>query len=123
MFKGIKRLGKELISSKNTNSSRRFVTLMAMAHFFLASFVILFIVVYLIFNLTKGKVDNDLLNLLKEILEYDFYIIFSGLGFITVDGIAEVIIQRAKAKAMGMINSQINTGEEGEIKQPVNGDM
>lgn len=65
----------------------------------MASFAILFIAFYVIFYLPKGKVDKDLLDLLKEVLQYDFYIILSGLGFITADNMGQIMLEKAKAKA------------------------
>ena len=61
-------------------SSKRLVTLIISLHFILASFSILFIAFYVIFYTTKGKVDKDLLEMLKDVLEYDFYIILSGIS-------------------------------------------
>lgn len=87
-----------VLSSKDTTSSKRLVTLLTAFHFFLASFTILFIAFYVIFYTTKGRVDKDLLEMLKDVLEYDFYIILSGLGFVTADNIGQVILERAKIK-------------------------
>ncbi len=63
-----------IISSKDTNSSKRLITLIIALHFIIASFVILFFAFYLIVYTPKGAVNIDLLNLLKNVLEYDFYI-------------------------------------------------
>lgn len=89
---------KQIISSKDTASSKRLITLIISLHFIVASFAILFIAFYVIFYLPKGKVETELLGLLKEVLEYDFYIILSGLGFITVDSMGSMMLERAKAK-------------------------
>ncbi len=98
---------KSVLSSKDTASSKRLVTLLTAMHFFLASFTILFIAFYVIFYTTKGKVDTDLLGMLKDVLEYDFYIILSGLGFITADNIGQVMVERTKAK-MGVLDSKVS---------------
>lgn len=89
----------QVLSSKDTTSSKRLVTLIISLHFIVASFVILFIAFYVIFYTTKGKVDTDLLGMLRDVLEYDFYIILSGLGFITADNMSQMMLERAKAKA------------------------
>jgi ABC-type transport system involved in multi-copper enzyme maturation permease subunit len=68
--------------------------LIVAAHFILASFVILFFATYVILYLPKGKVEPELLNALKEVLEYDFYIILSGLGFVTSEGIVSIIVSK-----------------------------
>lgn len=94
----IKDFLKKILSSDDPTSSKRLVTLIISLHFIIASFVILFIAFYVIFYTTKGKVDTDLLGMLKEVLEYDFYIILSGLGFITVDGLGKTLMARARAK-------------------------
>jgi hypothetical protein len=92
-----------VLSSKDTTSSKRLVTLIISLHFIVASFVILFIAFYVIFYTTKGKVDTDLLGMLKDVLEYDFYIILSGLGFITADNLAQVVLEKTKARVAGNI--------------------
>lgn len=89
---------KSILSSESPNSSKRFVTLITSACFFLAQFLIIFIAFYVIFYTTKGKVDKDLLEMLKEVLSYDFYIILSGLGFITAENFGEIMREKAKAK-------------------------
>lgn len=63
----------------------------------------------MIFYTTKGKVDRDLLAMLKDVLEYDFYIILSGLGFITVENMGQVLVEKAKAK-ISEVSDTINTG-------------
>ena len=113
-MKNTKKFFSDILLSTNPASSKRFVTLIAMAHFFLASFVILFIVIYLIFYLPKGRVDPDLLSLLKEILEYDFYIILSGLGFVTVEGVTNIIVERAKAKAQALTSIITGASQESQ---------
>lgn len=87
-----------ILSSTDDASSKRLVTLIIALHFIIASFVILFIAFYVIFYTTKGKVDKDLLDLLKFVLECDFYIILSGLGFITADMFGKILIEKAKGK-------------------------
>lgn len=89
---------RSIISSKDAASSKRLVTLIISLHFIIASFAILFIAFYVIFYLPKGKVDTNLLALLKEVLEYDFYIILSGLGFITADNLGQIMLEKVKVK-------------------------
>jgi len=96
---------KNILSSRSGLSSRRLITLIISLHFILASFSILFIAFYVIFYLPKGRVEPELLSLLKQVLEYDFYIIISGLGFISADGVTTVLIERAKARATEKINN------------------
>ena len=106
---------KSVLSSKDTTSSKRLVTLLTALHFFLASFTILFIAFYVIFYTTKGKVDKDLLEMLKDVLEYDFYIILSGLGFVTVDNIGQSIIERTKINALGKQDFKEEKQEGGDV--------
>lgn len=94
---------KSILSSESANSSKRIVTLITAGCFFLAQFLIIFIAFYVIFYTTKGKVDKDLLGMLKDVLEYDFYIILSGLGFITAENFGQVMLQKAKAKIEGNV--------------------
>lgn len=89
---------KSILSSSDDASSKRLVTLIIALHFIIASFVILFIAFYVIFYSTKGRVDKDLLDLLKFVLECDFYIILSGLGFITADMFGKIMVEKFKTK-------------------------
>lgn len=57
-----------------------------------------FFVFYLIIYTPKGAVNKDLIDTLMVIFEYDFYIILSGLGFITITDLRSILIERAKAK-------------------------
>lgn len=91
---GIRAYLKDVISSSDTSSSRKFVTLLITLHFIVSSFVILFFAFYVIVWMPKGKVDVELLNSLKEVLRYDFYIILSGLGFVTSSDLVRVIISK-----------------------------
>jgi hypothetical protein len=86
----------KILDGNDTLSSKRLITLIVAAHFILASFVILFFATYVILYLPKGKVEPELLNALKEVLEYDFYIILSGLGFVTSEGVVSMIMNRNK---------------------------
>ena len=84
----------KIISSDNPTSSKRLITLLVSLHFILASFVILFLVCYVVMYLPKGRVEKTLLDSLGKVLEYDFYIILSGLGFITSEGVVKMIVSK-----------------------------
>ena len=90
----IKTFWDSIIDSKSTTSSKRVITLLVSLHFILASFVILFLVCYVVMYLPKGKVEPVLLDSLGKVLEYDFYIILSGLGFITSEGVVQMIVSK-----------------------------
>lgn len=87
-----------IISSKDPASAKRLITLIVSLHFIISSFVILFIASYVIFYLPKGKVEPSLLATLKDILEYDMWIILAGLGFITAENVGSAWLERVKAK-------------------------
>lgn len=89
---------KQVLNSKDTTSSKRLVTLIISLHFIIASFSVLFIAFYVIFYLPKGRVEPELLSMLKQVLEYDFYVILSGLGFITADNMAQIMLEKSKDK-------------------------
>jgi len=95
-----------ILDGNDAFSSKRLITLIVAAHFILASFVILFFATYVILYLPKGKVEPELLNALKEVLEYDFYIILSGLGFVTSEGIVSMFMSKYTNK-----NSQQSTNQ------------
>lgn len=94
MTQQAKSFWKSILNANDTNSSKRLITLIVALHFILASFVILFLVCYVIMYLPKGKVEKDLLVALGNVLEYDFYIILSGLGFITSEGLVKMIVSK-----------------------------
>lgn len=100
---------KKLLSSKDAASSKRFVTLIISGHFIVASFVILFISIYVIFFTAKGKIEPELLAMLKQVLEYDFYIILSGLGFVTADSFGQMMIERAKVRVEALSDLSTTT--------------
>jgi len=83
---------KRVLDSKDTASSKRLITLIIALHFALASFAILFLVCYIALVMPKGIVDLTLISSLEKILQYDFYIILSGLGFITSEGLLTMIL-------------------------------
>lgn len=90
---------KMLDPTDRENSSKRFVTLIVSLHFILASFMILTLFGVIVFMNVKGNIEliTVVSHNLTVILEYDFYIILGGLGFITMEQFAVAIIERAKA--------------------------
>ena len=101
----IRRFLLDAVLSDNPTSSKRLVTLLVTGHFLLASFLVLFLATYMVFFQPKGKLDVTLAQLLEQILEYDFYIILSGLGFIAAENVATMFIERAKAKFSNLFSS------------------
>lgn len=96
MIKQMTHYFSRIVDGSDTSSSKRLVTLLIALHFIISSFATLIVAIYVIFHVPKGQVDEKLLNLLREILQYDFYIILSGLGFITMEGFTQVMVERAK---------------------------
>jgi len=94
MSQKVKKFWLNILDADNSTSSKRLITLLVALHFILASFVILFLVCYVVMYLPKGKVEKDLLDSLGKVLEYDFYIILSGLGFITSEGIVQMFVTK-----------------------------
>ena len=97
----------DILNPHSTASSKRFLTLIIAAHFVLASFLILIIFTILVFNTTKGSIAflTPIIDVFKIILEYDFFIILAGLGFVTADNFGAMLIEKAKAKAAGQVLS------------------
>lgn len=89
---------KSVLSSNSSESAKRLVTLIMSMHFILTSFVATFFVFYLIIYTPKGAVNKDLLALLTSVLKQDFYVILSGLGFITAENMANILLENTKAK-------------------------
>lgn len=90
-----------LISTNNTADAKIFVTLIMALHFIITAFMVTFFLFGLAIFAAKGSVNKDLIDLLDKILQNDMIIIMSGLGFVTVDIIGQVWLERAKAKALG----------------------
>ncbi len=84
----------KLLDANNTKSSKRFITLLIAAHFIMASFIVLFFAFYVIVWSVKGSTNKDLLDLLSKVLEYDFWIVLGGLGFVTGEGMVKMIISK-----------------------------
>jgi hypothetical protein len=85
---------KRVLDSNDTTSSKRLITLIIALHFVVASFAILFLVCYIALVVPKGIIDATLISSLEKILEYDFYIIVSGLGFITSEGLVSILLKK-----------------------------
>ena len=90
---------KSLLSSRDTASSKRLVTLIMAAHLIVTSLLVSFFTFYLILYVPKGTVNPSLIELLKVVLGYDFYIVLAGLTFITQETFGQLMLQSAKAKA------------------------
>lgn len=88
---------RSIVASDDTASSKRLVTLIIALHFIIASFATLFIAFYVVFYLPKGRVEVSLLDMLKQIMEYDFFIILSGLGFITAENLFQILLEKTKS--------------------------
>lgn len=97
------KLIRRILSAGDPTSSKRLVTLVIAAHFIIASFVILFFAFYVIVVEPKGMVKPEILQLLQNVMEYDFYIILAGLGFITGENLGQVLLEKAKVAAAGSI--------------------
>jgi hypothetical protein len=83
-----------ILDKNDPTSSKRLVTLVVALHFILSSFTILFLVCYIALVLPKGKIDAVLIGSFEKILEYDFYIIVSGLAFVTSEGLVQMIVSK-----------------------------
>lgn len=87
---------KGMLSDDESHSSKRLVTLVISLHFILASFATLFFAFFVLVYMPKGRIEPELFNLLKDILEYDFYIILAGLGFISGENMVKMYTDKAK---------------------------
>jgi hypothetical protein len=115
----IKKYFKELATGNEVSSLRKFVTLIVTGIFLITQVLIVFFCFYLILTETKGQVDKDLLDTLKVILQYDFYIILVGLGFITGSDLVRVMISKGfnptpppDTGGWGFGNPNMNTPDE-----------
>lgn len=97
---------KSILSSESTQSAKRLVTLLVAANFIVAAFVVLFLVTYLIIVVPRGLVNKDLIDLLRDILKDDVYIILSGLGFIGLENWAQIQLKKEESRS----NANIITG-------------
>ncbi len=104
MFKTKKTFIRKLLNANDVeNSSKRFITLIVAFHFILASFFILFLLGYAVFRDTKGDIEilKVIGNIFTTILEYDFFIIIVGLGFITAEQFTKVLVEKFKSFRSG----------------------
>lgn len=96
-------LFKRLMNSKDgERSSKRFVTLIMAFHFILASFFILFLFAIVYFKTIAGDLEliKQITPTFNTILEYDFYIILAGLGFITSENLIAILITPKNNKVL-----------------------
>jgi hypothetical protein len=110
---------KSILASDDNASSKRLVTLIIALHFIVASFATLFIAFYVVFYLPKGRVEVSLLDMLKQIMEYDFYIILSGLGFITAENMGQIFLEKAKNKSELLATAIQNQPSKVVVTPPV----
>jgi hypothetical protein len=109
-----------ILDKNDSASSKRLVTLVVALHFILSSFTILFLVCYIALAMPKGKIDAVLLSAFGKILEYDFYIIVSGLAFVTSEGLVQMIVSKYQQNTgFGNYPTQYPTQYPiGEMPQP-----
>lgn len=90
-----------LISDSSQVGVKRFITLIITLHFLFGSFLFLGLFWFLIFHQPKGNIDfiKLLIDTLKVIFEYDFYIILAGFGFISITSFGNMMVEKAKALA------------------------
>lgn len=91
----------KLISADSTADAKAFVTLVMAGHFILTSFAVSIFTFFMIVYTPKGSVNKELVDLLKSIMEQDFWIIVSGFGFMGASEFGQAMVQRAVAKAQG----------------------
>lgn len=101
-----------VLSADDNKSSKRLITLIMAAHFIVTSFLVSFFVFYLIIYTPKGSVNKDLVGLLKDILESDFYVILAGLGFITAENLGQAMLEKAKSKAAANVEVGAPTADD-----------
>lgn len=90
---------KGILSSKDTNSSKRLVTLLITALFIVAQCVVIYAYMYVLLYIPKGKADPSIMQTLLDILKMDFQIILYGLGFVTIEQAGNVATEYFKTKA------------------------
>lgn len=118
-MKGVGRFWQNVLSSSDPTSSKRLITLILAGIFIIAQMAIVYIAFYVIFYTTRGKVDKDLLDTLRAVLEYDFYIILSGLGFITADSLGQMLLEKTKAKIAGNVAVGSPSADSLQIEQTI----
>jgi len=97
---------RKLLSSKDDASMKRFIVLFTTLHFMLASYLVLF-------GIVRATVDKDMM---KFILDCDFYIILVGLGVIGVENVASILASRVGI--LGSILSSKKTTTEEVVSTP-----
>ncbi len=100
-----------LASNQYKEDAKVVVMLVMAAHFIITSFLVSFFAFYLVLYTPKGMVNKELIDLLKGILEQDFWIIISGFGFISTVDFGQAMIQRAVAKASGPADVVVQNAE------------
>ncbi len=100
-----------LVSSQYKEDAKVMVMVVMAAHFIITSFLVTFFAFYLVLYTPKGAVNTTLIELLKNILENDFWIIVAGFGFISTVDFGQAMIQKAVATARGPAPITIENAE------------
>jgi hypothetical protein len=94
----------KLMDSKDTKSSKRFITLIMTGIYIITHIDILFLINYVSIYTIKGKVEPELLKALTEMIHWNALIILGGLGFITASQVGNAVV----AKMKGSIDNYMN---------------
>lgn len=111
---------KDIINPYSEASAKRFVTLFLVFHFIVTSFLVTFFVFYLIMFTPKGSVNITLVDLLRDILETDKWVMLAGLGFITSEGLVRIIVEKSKPRGIDYPTDSVVTGIPGPGGQVLN---
>lgn len=86
---------RKLIDKNDPASLKGFVALTTTLHFIVSAFVILALVIYAALYIMKGSIDKILVDLLGEILKYDFYIIATAIFGNSIDKVALIFAAKS----------------------------
>ena len=111
------KLTTRVMDPKDDVSSKRFALIMSMVYFFFSNFLFTVIATIVIFTTNKGDIEliKIFISFIKELIYYNFLIIVSILGLITVVDMGYAAVEKAKARFRGHNFNNNNNNENGEV--------
>jgi hypothetical protein len=93
----------KLLDANDNKSAKRFVTLIVTFIYIVTNIVTLVIAIYAVLHPAKGRVEPVLFDVLKQLIEWDAWIILGGLCFVTLTSMGNAFVEKAKVAATSIL--------------------
>jgi hypothetical protein len=105
-----------VVDPKDDLSSKRVTLISSLIYFFISSFIYTILGVIIVFVSGKGDIEQIkiFISLIRELIYYNFLIIVSAIGLITVVDMGRAVVDKAKATLPAIT---MQPGSEGTVIQ------